>query len=353
MEIVSSPSSLPAATATATTLGTLSTNLFQNIPTTSPMVIGAAWMISSALFTTYSTTSFLRYEPSETERNKTPLSTITIPRPALLTICRFGGSLLMGLLLQPDVRMILQRVQSTLRNIPHFIVPACFLFIANYANSISLNRIGISLTYTSKCGIPLMTVLLTIAMDGISALPNSWALLSLIPIAAGIAAASWNSPTFELVGFLAALLSTTAQSALNVTSKKAMAQAGISGLAAQRAMVAIGFVLSLLMTTMGKLKQQLTTTTTTTRSPSTKVYIPPPWLTCMAVAAYHLEYMLSFMFVQLVQPITYGACDSVRRLAIILTGRAMFGGKPFSTLNKLGIALALLGALFYSIANSI
>ncbi len=262
----------------------------------------------------------------------------------------------MGLLLHPDLQLIAQRVQSTLTNIPHFTLPALFLFIANYANSISLNRIGISLTYTSKCAIPLMTVLLTVLMDGMSALPNARALLSLVPIAIGIAAASWNSPTFELIGFLAAMLSTTAQSALNVTSKKAMVKAGISGLAAQRAMVAVGFGLSVLMAVFGRLKEQLAagSKSQSRRTPlAAQADIPPPWLTLMAVAAYHLEYMLSFMFVKLVQPITYGACDSMRRLTIILAGRTMFGGHPFSTVNLLGIALALIGALSYSIANSL
>jgi hypothetical protein len=344
-------SSLPEVATAAPSVG--ASKLLLSFPTNS-MVVGAAWVISSAFFTTYSTSAFLRYEPS-VFKQKPPFTT-RISRPALLTICRFGGSLLMGLLLHPDLQLIAQRVQSTLTNIPHFTLPALFLFIANYANSISLNRIGISLTYTSKCAIPLMTVLLTVLMDGMSALPNARALLSLVPIAIGIAAASWNSPTFELIGFLAAMLSTTAQSALNVTSKKAMVKAGISGLAAQRAMVAVGFGLSVLMAVFGRLKEQLAagSKSQSRRTPlAAQADIPPPWLTLMAVAAYHLEYMLSFMFVKLVQPITYGACDSMRRLTIILAGRTMFGGHPFSTVNLLGIALALIGALSYSIANSL
>jgi hypothetical protein len=60
---------------------------------------------------------------------------------------------------------------------------------------------------------------------------------------------------------------------------------------------------------------------------------------------------LSFTFVSLVSPITYGACDAVRRLSIIITGRAMFGGEPFTRLNIAGIAMALVGALSYSILN--
>ena len=58
------------------------------------------------------------------------------------------------------------------------------------------------------------------------------------------------------------------------------------------------------------------------------------------------------MFVKLVQPITYGTCDAVRRLGIILTGRAFFAGDNLTRTNILGIALALLGALSYSIASS-
>ena len=101
-----------------------------------------------------------------------------------------------------------------------FLFPTIFLFIANYSNSIALDRIGISLTYTSKCGIPLITVLLTVLVGGLEALPNTTTLLTLLPIAFGIGAASWNSPMFEKVCFVCALLSSTAQAALNVSSKR-------------------------------------------------------------------------------------------------------------------------------------
>ena len=44
---------------------------------------------------------------------------------------------------------------------------------------------------------------------------------------------------------------------------------------------------------------------------------PPCWLAGLAVVAYHLEYVLSFSFVGLVEPIAYGTCDALRRLLII------------------------------------
>jgi hypothetical protein len=336
-----------------------------------PQVVGAAWLVSSAFYTTYSTTKFLTYQQHNSvattkkldqdigSRRHAPslIQQLRIPRSTLLTLYRFGGSMLLGLFIYPDTHVI-ARIKDTLSHVSPFALPACFLFVANLANSISLKRIGISLTYTSKCAIPLMTVILTVLLDGTKALPHIYALLSLIPIAAGIAAASWNAPTFEVYGLTAAMVSATAQSALNVSSKRAMIRTGVQGVAAQRAMVTVGLVLTLVFTLMQSWYNQphgtTTSSPTTSESTDTAPTSPPLWLSLAAVTAYHLEYVLSFLFVQLVQPITYGASDAMRRLAIILSGRWLFpGGPPLSTVNKAGMALALMGAASYSLATSL
>ena len=228
--------------------------------------------------------------------------------------------------------------------------------------SIALDRIGIGLTYTSKCGIPIITVLLTLLLDGVHALPNIPTLISLIPIAVGIAAASWSAPTYELLGFIMACISATAQSALNVTSKRALAKAKLSGPVGQRTMVAVGLIftvtINLLQIIMTSIQRRRTWRISTCNDSPTgnklqqRVETPPLWLTFMAMVAYHVEYLLSFIFVTLVGPITYGTCDAIRRLCIILFGRLFFGGDPFTKMNKIGIATALLGALCYSIVNS-
>jgi hypothetical protein len=313
-------------------------------------IIGSAWMVSSALFTTYSTTKFLKFKSSPSNPgipNKLPIS-----RSTLLTLYRFSGSLLLGLLAYPDLHVV-NRIRETLSLCPAFALPAFFLFIANYTNSISLDRIGISLTYTSKCAIPLVTLLLTVAWDGVQALPSTSVLLTLIPIAAGIATASWNHPTFETFGFIAAMISCTAQSALNVSCKKVMSKVGVSGPSAQRAMVAVGLVFAMLYTVATIAATSSSSLSSSEKEPSitSKGMDPPVWLTMSAVLAYHMEYVLSFIFVKLVAPITYSACDAVRRLAIIVSGHYMFGGAPFTVLNIVGISLALSGALAYSILN--
>ena len=304
-------------------------------------MVGACWMLTSAICTTYSTTKFLKYTPASTKGKgiKLPLS-----RAALLTLLRFGGSLTLGLLLHPNFD-VLNRMTETQKLLPAFALPAVFLYVANYTNSISLSRIGISLTYTSKCAIPLITLILTILLDGVQALPRLPVLLSLLPIGMGIAAASWNHPHFELLGFLAAFTSCASQSALNVTTQRIMKQMNVSGPVAQRAMVAVGLVIASSMSLYQIVLRR--------NQDQTKLEaLPPGWLTAMAVTAYHVEYFLSFMFVKMVAPITYSATDAVRRLGIIISGQYMFGGPSFTPLNIFGIAMALGGAMTYSVLNN-
>jgi hypothetical protein len=326
---------LAKAAATVTNEAILIPSLANNI-----QVVGAAWVLSSTLFTTYSTTKFLKFVPRDNgEKGK---SMLPIPRPALLTLLRFSGSLALGLFAHPNLH-ILERIRETLELAPAFAFPALFLFIANYANSISLNRIGISLTYTSKCAIPLFTLVLSILLDGVGSLPKPKVLLTLVPIAAGIATASWNHPTFEKLGFLAALTSCTAQSALNVTCKKLMSKKGVAGPLALRVMVALGLVISSVVSVWQLSSQK--------ESGGVQNALPPAWLGLMAALSYHMEYALSFSFVKLVAPITYSACDAVRRLGIIVCGHYMFGGPEFTKMNILGIMMALGGAVSYSILN--
>lgn len=167
--------------------------------------------------------------------------------------------------------------------------------------------------------------------------------------------ASWNSPTFEKKGFAAAMLSSTAQSALNVSSKRALVKTGISGLQAQQSMASVALIISIGVSSLRSLKQWKKVNdnyANGTDSKNTRLNLPPVALSVAAVAAYHFEYVLSFLFLKLVQPISYGTCDAVRRLGIIIAGRKMFGGEPFSRLNFIGIGTAILGALSYSIANN-
>jgi hypothetical protein len=153
------------------------------------------------------------------------------------------------------------------------------------------------------------------------------------------------------------MLSSTAQAALNVSSKRALSYTKISGLDAQRSMASVAFIIAIFMSLQTSIKSKLKMnsdgdgTGVSTKS-NVAASLPPFSLSLTAAASYHYEYVLSFIFLNLVQPISYGTCDAVRRLGIIVAGRAFFGGEPFSSLNYIGITLALLGATGYSIFSA-
>ncbi len=172
--------------------------------------------------------------------------------------------------------------------------------------------------------------------------------------------ASWNTPTFDLYGFMAAISSTTAQASLNVTCKRALTKTKLTGLQAQTTMAALAFGIAAVTTILNSMKMNLWQLESSDekafeRSKNNKnaeKELPPMPLFVGAVSSYHVEYVLSFLFLSLVKPITYGTCDAIRRLGIIITGRQMFGGDALSIINYMGIGLALMGALGYSIMSS-
>jgi len=145
--ILSSTMETIATTSSTAGAGPLSAAL-SNIGS-SPHAVGAAWLVSSAVFTTYSTTKFLQYVydddqnalKQKMERSPLPAPRPTflhqffsLPPPSMLTLWRFLGSLLLGLTLHPDLQII-ARVKQTIDLVPHVALPALFLFVANLANS--------------------------------------------------------------------------------------------------------------------------------------------------------------------------------------------------------------------------
>lgn len=343
------------------------------------IVIGTSWLLLSSIFTTYSTTAFLKWHSFAQRDRPKALTKFKLPEgvvlggvddrfniPQLLTIWRFGGSFLLSLVTSSfsNTRKIIAALPTTM---PPFVFPAFYLTLANLCNVIALDKIGISLTYTTKCAIPIMTVFIQ-AIEDRKNLPSYSSILSLIPIAFGIALSNWNAPRFDAVGFIFAILSCTAQSFLNVSCKNAIMKTNLSGFAVQRNLVAIAFVVlgvkqfvfDNLADLIGRLYRRRGTTLLTTKkknkteneTDADKQPHPPALLTAYMVTCYHLEYCLSFVFLSRINSVTYSVCDAIRRLCIIISGRIFFGGAYLSNLNKFGVLLAIIGACFYAVKNN-
>ena len=148
------------------------------------VLTGYFWFTSSAFLSTYANSTYLK----------------TFGDPILHTFIRFTGSAMlatMGLLLTGVVTI--KDVVITVKNV---IKPAIFLFIANYANSIALDKTGITLTYIIKACIPVFTVIICV-ING-----ENFSLLlytSLLPICIGVALACAGDLDFNVEGLCAAL----------------------------------------------------------------------------------------------------------------------------------------------------
>ena len=109
--------------------------------------IGVTWFLVSALLSMYANSTFLNHFGS----------------PLLLTLVRFIGSAGLGLLANlantSATRIALADVGSLFRE---FTLSAFLLLGANYANSVSLQLSGITLTYVVKASIPVATGMFTL-----------------------------------------------------------------------------------------------------------------------------------------------------------------------------------------------
>lgn len=82
--------------------------------------------------------------------------------------------------------------------------------------------------YVVKAAIPVFTVLMCRVIFGQEYSVRVY--LSLIPIVCGVALASVSDSSFNVVGLFAALASCTAQTLLNIGSKRTAQSTGVGGL---------------------------------------------------------------------------------------------------------------------------
>lgn len=179
--------------------------------------------------------------------------------------------------------------------------------------------------------------------------------------------ASWNSPRFEKVGFGCALGSAAAQSGLNVYCKKAIETTSVKGFDVQRNLVVCAFAfLTLKQAVLDRITnfifknvddrkgislEYFLRVLFNCRTPSNRHPHPPGWLSVYTVCSYHLEYSLSFIFLSRIDSVSFSVCDAIRRLAIIIVGRKLFGGAELTVLNKVGIASTISGAVLYAFVS--
>lgn len=301
------------------------------------VIVGSLWFLTSALLSTWVNTTFLK----------------TFQDPLLHTFIRFCGSSIFGLVhLVSSKEVRLTEVPDVVYNVS---VPAVLLWFANYFNSISLNAAGITLTYVVKACIPVFTVL--VCTFGGQKFPTV-IYASLLPICLGVALASGSDLDFSVYGLAAAFISAMAQTLMNITIKTVRNKTGYSGPKAFLGMTIVSTILTALVvcssilvpTTDALGTKQYPMSITIMMSVYNELFNGnsyPLFLVVISAIAYHLEYMLNFIFVGYVNSVMFSVSDIVRRIAIIVVGGIVFN-KVLTLQNWVGIVIALSGVLWYS-----
>jgi hypothetical protein len=305
------------------------------------------WFICSALGSTYLNSKFL----------------VTFKgNSSALTLVRFIGSTILGAILTSSVASTNNNNSSVKpssiillkQNLILFTIPALSLLGANLFNSIALSKSGITLTYVTKAGIPLVTVAI-LALRHQFVTPRTIA--TLIPITFGVALSAWTDNDFTIYGFLAAITSTVSQAYLNISSKESITKSGISGSRAQFLLTSIAsFTLGTLTVVYCLVDEK---EYGLWKDIVIKSWYEPEGAGFILIAtavAYHLEYVLNFIVTEeCSSDVVFAVLDVCRRLAIILAGAFLFKQCKHTCMplvNLAGVVLALLGTVAFSISRS-
>lgn len=291
--------------------------------------VGLLWFLSSSLISTWANTSFLR----------------AFRHPLLHNFVRFSGSAGLGL-----VGFYLRKglsLQSLLALMASVAIPATLLFVANYSNSVSLSLAGITLTYVVKACIPVLTVLICTLGGQRFLLPIY---LSLIPICLGIAVAAGGDLNFTGVGLLAALISSLAQTGMNMTVKGVRERTGLSGPETFLGMSSFCTLLALPLMASSHvaaltghaipfpIMKSVALKVTTGDAAALGLFL-------ITAFGYYMEYILTFVFVGYVSPVTFSVTDIARRVCAIVVGSVVFQ-KLLTRANWSGLFVALCGVLW-------
>lgn len=295
------------------------------------LATGFFWFTSSAFLSTYANSTYLK----------------TFQDPALHTFIRFAGSAMLSLIaLVGTGEVAASKVLSIVKDMA---IPAVFLFIANFANSIALEKAGITLTYIVKACIPVFTVIICRCMGEKY---STQIYLSLLPICFGVALACAGDLDFNALGLLGAILSAISQTLMNIIVKSVQKEKEYSGIVSFLGMTIVCTTLSfglLLLQSIHSSSSSFVTLQTALQ----QFTVGEAWplsLTLLAAFAYYVEYALNFVFCGYVSNVSFSVSDIARRICIICIGAIMFH-KTLTMLNMVGIAVAISGVLWYTYLN--
>ncbi|XP_078042625.1 solute carrier family 35 member E1 homolog [Augochlora pura] len=218
-------------------------------------------------------------------------------------------------------------------------------FVANVFSHVSIWKVPVSYVHTVKATMPFFTVLLSRI---ILREKQTWKVyLSLVPIVIGVGVATLTELSFNMIGLLSALASTMAFSLQNIYSKKVLQDTGIHHLRLLFILGRLALILFLPIWLIYDLRQ----------------LIYDPIAHGLADLSYYVlglllldgvlnwfQNIIAFSVISIVTPLTYAVASASKRIFVIAVTLLVLGN-PVTSINILGMTLAIVGVLCYNKAK--
>lgn len=171
--------------------------------------------------------------------------------------------------------------------------------------------------------------------------------LSLVPIVGGVAIATLTELSFNMIGLISALASTMAFSLQNIYSKKVLHDTGVHHLRLLLILGRLALFMFLPIWIFHDLINLL-------HDPVTKTAVNISYnilgLLFLDGILNWLQNIIAFSVLSIVTPLTYAVASASKRIFVI--GVTLFVlGNPVTWINVLGMAMAILGVLYYNKAK--
>ena len=267
-----------------------------------------------------------------------------MPVPITSTFIQFStGVVIAGLLWVTRI----QKFPKLSKDVLLKILPlACVHTLGNLLTNVSLGKVAVSFTHTIKAMEPFFSVVLSAIFLGDT--PTLPIILSLLPVAGGVALASATEVSFNWAGFAAAMGSNLTFQSRNVLSKKIMG--------GEKPMDNINlFSVITIMSCLLCAPLMLATEGTAFFSQAylTGLGLDAKFILSRAVFAgicFHSYQQVSYMILSRVSPVTHSIGNCVKRVVVIIAS-VIFFATPVGLLNGVGTGIALLGVFAYSQAK--
>ncbi|UJR33195.1 hypothetical protein I4U23_020650 [Adineta vaga] len=217
-------------------------------------------------------------------------------------------------------------------------------FLSQLSSHVSLWKVPVSFAHTIKATMPLFTIFLSrIILRERQTTP---VYVSLIPIIIGVIIATVTELSFNMVGFISALLSTFGFSLQNIYSKKSLKDIAIHHFILLSLLAKIGcclFVPFWFFTDGINIYYE-------TKYHRTKTFLRIFAYLLSDGILHFLQNIAAFTMISLVSPLSYSIANSTKRIVVISASLIVLKN-PVTFSNVIGMTLSAFGVILYNKAK--